>query len=108
MSFAYRCMRCRTRNTFKKPLEDYVRLKKCKRCSWWRFYLDRARQYRTDYCDCAGYHYRHRIGSPFCQHHPECEFNTRVRRYGEDPLEVRIDIAWEAPPQVLTDPEPPF
>lgn len=97
MSVAYRCMKCRGRNTLPRPLEHYIRTPKCKHCGWFRFYLDKARQYRKDYCSCEGYHYTHRIKSKFCVHHPEYEFNVRTMRYGEDPEDVRIEMALNRP-----------
>ncbi len=75
-----------------KPLERYVRTPKCKHCGHFRYYLDKGRQYRTDYCSCGGYHHKHRQGSKFCESNPDYEFNVRTMRYGEDPEEVRFDI----------------
>lgn len=66
---------------------------KCKHCGYDKFYLDRRRQWRSDYCDCSGYHYRHRIGSTYCEHNPKYELNVRVHRYGEDRDAVLLDIA---------------
>jgi hypothetical protein len=107
MSFYYRCMKCRTRNTFKRPLEHYKRQKKCRACDHWRFYVDKERQHRTDYCQCEGYHFSHRKGSPYCTANPNYEFNVRVRRFGENPVDVVLDISWDAVPQPATE-EIPF
>ena len=93
MSYAYRCSKCRGRNTLKHPLEWYVRAKKCRHCGWFRFYVDKARQFRNDYCTCAGYHHTHRKGSLMCEHHPNYEINVRTGRYGEALADVLADIA---------------
>lgn len=108
MRMPYRCMLCRTRNTFVRKIETYVRPKKCKSCGHTRFYIDRWRLHRNDYCRCEGYHYTHRKGSTFCIHHPQQERNVRVERHGEHPLDVFIDQAFDAPPVFITDPNPPF
>lgn len=107
MTWKYRCMLCRGRNVFIRPLDDYLRKKKCRHCGHDRFYLDRRRQWRTDYCSCDGYHYTHRIGSTYCMHNPNYEVNIRVGRYGEDLQEVLLEIALrEKPPE--TEDECPF
>jgi ribosomal protein L37E len=90
-------MKCRGRNTLRRRIDDYLRVPKCRHCGHNTFYLDKARQYRTDYCSCEGYHHTHRIRSPFCIHNARYEFNVRTRRYGEDPVDVQIDIAFDAP-----------
>lgn len=41
-------------------------------------------------CDCGGYHYRHRPGSPFCVQHPFVALNAAKRR-GDD-LHTLMDI----------------
>lgn len=87
-------MKCRGRNVFVRQIEDYLRPKKCRHCGHSRFYLDRRRQWRTDYCTCTdGYHYTHRIGSTFCIHNPDFQINVRVHRYGEKLEDVLEDIA---------------
>ena len=109
MSWAYRCKRCRGRNTLKHKYEWYKRAPKCKHCSHSEFipppgsdkkpvigpvfYLDKARQYRTDFCVCEGYHFTHRVKSPYCIHNPEYEVRVRCGRYGELEADVRADIA---------------
>lgn len=80
-----------------RQLETYVRTKRCKHCGHDRFYLDKSRQYRTDYCSCEGYHYRHRAKSTFCVENPQYEFNVRVGRFGEDPADVQMEIAFDRP-----------
>lgn len=69
----------------------------------------RAGGYRDDYCNCEGYHYTHRKGSVFCIHHPAYQFNVRVYRFKEDPVDVGIDIAWDLVPRNIPEDEPvPF
>jgi hypothetical protein len=111
MSFAYRCMSCRGRNTLRQPIDHYLRPPKCRHCSWVekpgakRFYVDKLRQFRTDYCSCEGYHYRHRAGSKFCTSNPQYEFNVRTARYQEDPEEVRFDIAFDSQAALVLESE---
>lgn len=92
MTWHYRCMKCRGRNVFLRELDTYIRRKKCRHCGHFRFYLDRRRQWRTDYCRCNGYHYTHRIGSPYCEHNENYQVNVRVGRYGEKLEDVLEDI----------------
>ncbi|MBV8060505.1 MAG: hypothetical protein JO253_03125 [Alphaproteobacteria bacterium] len=40
-----------------------------------------------------GYHFTHRIKSPYCIHNPEYEVRVRCGRYGELEADVRDDIA---------------
>lgn len=107
MSYAYRCMKCRTRNTLRQPLERYIRIPRCKRCLNTTFYVDKERQFRTDICTCDGYHFKHRIKSTFCIHNPLYQFNVRTMRFGEDPDEVREDIAFHEAITCTTE-EAPF
>jgi hypothetical protein len=94
MSFAMRCMKCRGRNTMRRQPTEYKKTPTCKHCkSCNRFYLDKARQYRKDYCSCEGYHFTHRHGTTFCIHNPGYEINVRTVRYGEALEDVLADIA---------------
>lgn len=103
MTWKYRCNKCRGRNVFLKLLEDYVRPRRCRHCGHGCFYLDRRRQYRTDYCSCTeGYHHMHRLGSPLCIHHPQFELNSRVAR-GEELKDVLLEIALRDPTPVTGD-----
>ena len=70
----YRCSRCRTRNTFAKRLEEYVREKKCHSCGHTKFYWDKERNKRRHACNCGGCHYPHRPGSCVCEDHPEYSY----------------------------------
>lgn len=108
MRVPYRCSSCRTRNLFPRRIETYVRLKKCRACGHTRFYLDRGRLYRNDYCACEGYHHKHRIRSTFCIHNPQYEANVRIRRLGEHPHDVALDQLLASPPIYTNNPEPPF
>ena len=97
MSWPYRCMQCRGRNTLAHRLEWYKRTPKCKHgCGCNRFYMDKARLRRTDYCVCEGYHHTHRIKSAYCVHNPNYELHSRVGRYGEDQALVLAEIAARA------------
>lgn len=86
-------MRCRGRNVFLRHLDTYIRIKKCRHCGHTRFYLDRRRQWRSDCCTCDGYHWKHRVGSTYCQLNPNYQINVRVGRYGEKLEDVLEDIA---------------
>lgn len=108
MAFAYRCNKCRTRNMFKRRLEDYIRTKKCHACGHVKFYWDYERNSKATYCTCEGYHFNHREGSTFCIHHPRYEWNVRVLRNGEDPEEVALDIAFNAEVPAEAPEEVPF
>lgn len=93
MTWKYRCMACRGRNVFRQKVEWYVRPRQCRHCGHESFYLDRARQFRKDYCSCEGYHYTHRQGSTYCIHNPNYQVNVRVGRYGEKREDVLEDMA---------------
>lgn len=93
MSHIYRCMSCRTRNTFARARHDYVRGRKCRHCGHTRFYVDRERIGRRG-CGCGGYHFPHRPGSPCCESNPMADAN-RAKRAGESP-ELVADLAMEA------------
>jgi hypothetical protein len=108
MSFAYRCNKCRGRNTIARRIDDYIRIPKCRHCGHKGFYLDKDRQYRGDYCSCEGYHYTHRKKSKFCIHHPDYQLNVRTERYGEDRLDVQLEIALAAPVPDDQPDEAPF
>lgn len=99
MGYTYRCTRTiagvrhQVQRTFKRPLEQYKRVPKCPECgATWGWWLNKARQNRTDYCTCSGYHWTHRRGSKFCEHSAWAEYHDRVERHGEDPQEVLIDM----------------
>lgn len=96
MKHYYRCMKCRSRNVFNRPVEAYKIQRKCKACGWWRFYLDKERTNRMDYCRCEGWHHTHRFKSTFCIHHPARQLIERIRA-GEAEAEVRLDMAFDAP-----------
>jgi hypothetical protein len=108
VSFAYRCNKCRGRNPLRSPLFKCWPEPKCKHCGHDKFYLDKARQYRNDYCTCEGYHWKHRTGSKFCIENPNYELNVRTERYGEDRAEVQLEIALAAPIAKFTPEEAPF
>lgn len=86
MSHIYRCSRCRTRNTFRRAIGDYVRQRKCRDCGHGHFYIDRERVNRKP-CHCSGYHYAHRPGSRCCESHPQVDAH-RARRAGVDEIDI--------------------
>ena len=103
MSYAMRCSKCRGRNTMKRLPEQYKKTPVCKHCKCCnRYYLDKARQYRNDYCSCEGYHWTHRVKSPYCIHNPEYEIRVRTGRYGEALEDVLADIARREKEEVET------
>src|SRR4051794_35940633 len=113
--FAYRCMQCRTRNMFRMKVDEYLVRRKCMNCGCKRFYWDKERNMRASngkergQCYCGAYAHPHRPGAKFCETNPESEFNTRVERYGEDPDDVKLDIAFNDGGQVLGPNDPcPF
>lgn len=101
MSFSYRCSKCRGRNLFRRALDAYILIPKCRHCGYQKFYVDweRVKRRRLEICACGGYHFKHREGSPMCEKNENYEFNVRTRRYGEDPDEVRLDIAFNSAAQ---------
>ena len=61
-------------------------------------------------CNCGGYHYRHRPGSPFCERNAWSDYRAAERR-GEDPdvlLDIRIDKVWDGVGLQEGGAEPPF
>jgi len=79
VSHIYRCSACRTRNTFRRALGDYVRGKRCRHCGHDRFYVDRERMNRRG-CTCGGYHFPHRRGSGACIHSARSEYYLALRQ----------------------------
>lgn len=77
----YRCPQCGTRR------KDY------------RLFTQHVRSSGHKPCNCGGYHYPHRKGSPLCAANPMSEV-LEAKRRGE-PVEVLLDIAahcaWEKP-----------
>lgn len=90
MSHVYRCMKCRTRNTFGKPPHMYARGRWCRHCTHTTFYPDKERQNRP-VCRCGGYHFNHRPGSPCCNQHPLGLLNSARR--ADAPEEVLRELA---------------
>lgn len=109
MTYPYKCNRCRTRNIFKKKLEDYVRPKKCKACGYDRFYFDKDRARRVKPCNCSGYNFPHRVGSPCCEKNQHCMTNRAKREglVGDDLLEAIAEDAWGSEKKPWGE-DPPF
>jgi DNA-directed RNA polymerase subunit RPC12/RpoP len=91
VSHIYRCSKCRTRNTFRRALASYVRGKRCRHCGHAGFYVDRERMNRIG-CQCGGYHFPHRPGSPCCDHHPARDYWRALREgaTGDDLLDASL------------------
>lgn len=100
--FYYRCNRCRTRNTFARRVDDYLRERTCRCCGHNRFYVDKERHARKPcYCD-GGLFGRtgsipHRPGSPCCTlntWHPW--HRAKVMGADEEALaEIAMELAWD-------------
>jgi DNA-directed RNA polymerase subunit RPC12/RpoP len=95
MAWIYRCSRCRTRNTFRRAVHDYIIKRKCRHCGHRRFYVDKERVRRKP-CKCAGYHHPHRMFSKFCDHRPESIVHRAAREgtAGEALWDVAMEAAW--------------
>lgn len=88
----FRCPECRTRR------KDYGLFTRHLQTSGHRI------------CNCGGYHYQHRPGSPFCERNPWSDYRAAERR-GEDAdvlLEIRIDKVWSGQSLQPGGAEPPF
>jgi predicted nucleic-acid-binding Zn-ribbon protein len=96
MRYYYRCMKCRSRNVFAMPVEMYIRPRKCKSCGHARFYADKERTNRQDYCRCDGWHHTHRRGSTYCLYHPQRQLLDRLRA-GESRADIALDLAFDSP-----------
>ena len=48
-------------------------------------------------CNCGGYHFPHRPGSPYCYQNPKAALRHALRRCDNDEeiLDVLVDMAWE-------------
>lgn len=76
MTYPYRCSRetCKTRRSFARKIEEYIRVPRCRECGGTAWRLDTFQQNRKS-CFCDGYHFPHREGSLNCKYyrgaHPE-------------------------------------
>lgn len=75
MTVPHRCTNrvCRTRKTFAKRWDEYVRPPKCPTCGrvQWAIPADMHRNYKwRKVCRCGGLDYPHRWGSKGCYDHP--------------------------------------
>lgn len=90
MAHIYRCSRCRTRNTFRRAADSYLRPKSCRDCGYQKFYSDKERVYRP-VCKCSGsYHFPHRVGAKYCEKHPDHEYDRAIRA-GAHPGELAFE-----------------
>jgi len=83
MTFPCRCSNCRTRRSLRRRPADYIRQPACAVCGKRNWYIDRYRiKVEMAYsrsCNCGGYHFIHRKGSKYCDHHPNVEQNQGER-----------------------------
>jgi DNA-directed RNA polymerase subunit RPC12/RpoP len=95
MTFIYRCSRCRTRNSFKRQLEQ-LGLERCRSCGHTSFYVDKERQRRKP-CLCGGYHFKHRPGSKCCEMNVMHPYHRAAREGAPEEflLDILVDLAWE-------------
>jgi hypothetical protein len=78
--------------------DDWLRCNECRtrRATFTALLLHRAAHKECRPCDCGGYHFSHRPGSPYCYKNPTAEVRHALRR-GEDDeviLDILIDIAF--------------
>jgi hypothetical protein len=61
-------------------------------------------------CNCGGYHYAHRRGSPYCYENPKASFRHALRACStaEDELDILVDMALELKPIATKNQECPF
>lgn len=87
----FRCPQCRTRR------RD------------WGLFTQHLKSTGHRACDCGGYHYRHRPGSPLCVDNPLAPLLDAKRRGADRDtlLDIHIEIAWEKGGAVFST-EPPF
>lgn len=85
-----RCPECRSRRTTFKAMAIHIA----------------AKQHRL--CNCGGYHFEHRPGSPLCERNPFAAFHA-ARRDPEaqgDFVQLLADCAYDAPPNPSRAPCP--
>ena len=77
----YRCPDCRTRR------KDYG------------LFAQHLRTSGHKVCDCGGYHYRHRPGSPYCKANPMSVVRHALREWATDEqaLELEVEVTYSAP-----------
>ena len=98
MSYLYRCtrkykfgpfkgQRCFQRHSFKKKVDDYVRVKKCPSCKNEITYLDnyQMKLNKKNMCECGDPYFPHRKGSSvWCTEHTTGPTEDDFKhRYGE-------------------------
>lgn len=51
-------------------------------------------------CNCGGYHFAHRPGSPYCEHNPRAPLRHALRacESDEEVLDALVEWAWSGPP----------
>ena len=81
-----RCPECRSRRTTYKAMQEHIK----------------AAGHKL--CQCGGYHYPHRPGSPFCEHNPRSAYYHALRASEPDEvlLEILVDMALNLPGRPLS------
>ena len=61
-------------------------------------------------CNCGGYHYAHRPGSPFCESNPRSDVLLASRQGVPDDelLDIQADVAFSRPGRVYKSQACPF
>ena len=88
-----RCNHCRTRRTSIQLLFAHA-----------------AKSPECKPCNCGGYHFTHRRGSPYCYENPMASFRHALRgcTSNEDELDILMDMALELKPTRKENRECPF
>ncbi|MDP1688033.1 hypothetical protein [Hydrogenophaga sp.] len=84
---AWRCPECRTRR------QDYG------------LFTRHVRESGHRACNCGGYHYAHRPGSPYCTRNPMADvlIASRQGESAETCMDIAADIAWSTPGRVSAE-----
>lgn len=67
----YRCSHCSTRRTLKQPVEQYLRVPRCRVCGHRKYRRDKYRdtvEMKRKPCTCWNYPFPHARGRGMCQH----------------------------------------
>lgn len=86
------CRKCGARQMRARHPDEYSIRPRCKRCNGLGtlrldIWYDARSAKRRPACDCDGYHFPHREGSPYCFHNPELDYDDRYDSgYISDPV----------------------
>lgn len=103
----YKCSTCGTRRSTPELLAKHKKKGcggfRCPECRTWRATYkamqDHIKKHKHFPCTCGGYHYKHRRGSPYCEHNPRAAFLHAARAEDlndEQLMELLIDIIWDS------------